>query len=181
MKIERLETHDRLIQLQKEQALNIAKGLDDCLKKNPLSVALQDKSPYIYVFAHVRTADDSVTKKMVWQPRLTKPRATLNSYLFRIKSKTDVAEICWLLPPRETWSQYEKGKITEHPDVLWSIEQFKTNRAHLESSFKDDHSDEIARNIYRSVAKDFDEDKLRKQTSCINKSANFVKNKLLLS
>lgn len=170
MKIERLETHDRLLQLHKQQALNISQGLEDCLRKNPVSVALQDKSSYIYVFAHPRTHEDGVTKRMLWQPRLTKPKASLNSYLFRVKSNTDVAEICWLLPPRETWSQYEKGKITENTYVLESIERFTNHRAELEAPFEDDLREDICKNIYKAIAREFDEDKQMKQQSGINKA-----------
>src|ERR1700682_5598941 len=99
MKIERLETHDRLQKLHKEQALNVAQGCEDCLKKNPLSLALQEKSGYIYIFAHPRTGEDGRTKTMFWQPRLSKPAAQTNSYLFRVRSYTDEIEIIWMIPP----------------------------------------------------------------------------------
>jgi len=46
MKINRLEAHDRLIHFKKDQEANIFQGLDDCLKKNPLSLALQARSIY---------------------------------------------------------------------------------------------------------------------------------------
>ena len=111
MKINRLETHDRLIHFKAEQSLNIAQGANDCLTKNRLSLALQERSPYIYIFAHPRTADDGVNKRMLWQPRLTRPKAQTNSYLFRAKSHSDICEICWLLPPREMWKTYDKGTI----------------------------------------------------------------------
>src|SRR5215470_6737494 len=88
MKLNRLETHDRLQHFVQDQSKNIWQGADDCMKRNPLSLALQDRSPYIYIFAHPRTADDGVTKRMLWQPRLTKPQAQSNSYLFRAKSNS---------------------------------------------------------------------------------------------
>ena len=100
MKVDRLETHDRLLHFKKDQALNIAQGAEDCLKRNPLSLAIQSRSPYVYLFAHPRTADDGFTKRMLWQPRLTRPKAQTNSYLFRAQSNSDVIEVCWLLPPR---------------------------------------------------------------------------------
>jgi len=160
MKIDRLETHDRLVQLHKKQAINLNKGADDCLKKNRLSIGLQQYSPYIYLFAHPRTADDGITKKMFWQPRLTKPQAQTNSYLFRAISNTDRMEICWLLPPKETWNQYKKGNVTEHEFVNWSIQQFLTNKTQLEASFEDDLNDEVVKNIYRRVSSDIDEENL---------------------
>lgn len=164
MKIHKLDAHDRLLHLQKEQALNLSQGAEDCLKKNDLSIKLQQYSTYIYLFAHPRTADDGVTKRMIWQPRLSKPYAQTNSYLFRATSNTDLMEICWLLPPREMWSQYKKGNITQNEWVTWSIDQFLHNRKQLEEPFKDDLSDEIAKNIMIKVASEMDEENLMKKT-----------------
>lgn len=160
MKLNRLETHDRLIQLHKEQALNVSQGAQDCLKKNPLSIALQTYSPYIYIYAHPRTAEDGFTKRMIWQPRLSKPCANTNSYLFRAISNTDQMEICWLLPPEDTWLQYKKGNVTEHELVNWSIDQYIRNRKELEKPFADDLSDEQCKNIYKRVAIEMDEEKM---------------------
>jgi len=160
MKIDRLETHDRLLHFKKDQALNISQGAEDCLKKNPLSLALQQRSPYVYLFAHPRTSDDGVTKRMIWQPRLSRPRAQTNSYLFRAQSNTDNMEICWLLPPRETWGQYQKGKVTESEVVLWSIAQFLHNRDDLEKPLSDDLSEEFSKSIYMRVASEMDEEKM---------------------
>lgn len=152
MKINRLETHDRLEHFIKDQSINIAQGATDCLKKNPLSLQLQDRSPYIYLFAHPRTADDGVTKKMYWQPRLTKPQAQTNSYLFRARSKSDLIEVCWLLPPEEMWGQYDKGNITENELVIWSIDQYKNNKHKLESREPDDLSDGLIKMIYKELS-----------------------------
>lgn len=151
MKIDRLETHDRLLHFKKDQEVNIFHGADDCLKKNSLSLALQEKSPYIYIFAHPRTSDDGLKKRMLWQPRLTKPLPQTNSYLFRAESKTDILEICWLLPPRELWNQYKTGQVTEHPIVLWSIDQFTNNRDGLGQPYPSDLSDEKVKEIYRMI------------------------------
>lgn len=152
MKLNRLETHDRLLHFKKDQAINISKGVEDCLKRNPLSLALQDKSPYLYIFVHPRTADDGVTKKMYYQPRLTKPEAQTNSYLFRAKSKTDVLEVCWLLPPEEMWKQYKKGNVTEDESILWSINQFRSNKQDLEKKDPEDLPEERIKSIYIEVA-----------------------------
>lgn len=162
MKINRLEAHDRLGHLRSDQSINVSKGAEDCLKKNSLSLKLQEKSPYIYLFAHPRTCDDGVTKKMFWQPRLTKPKPQTNSYLFRAISNSDTIEICWLLPPREMWSQYEDGKVTANPDVMWSIDQFVNHRAALEKSDPEDLSEAKAKSIYLEVAKEMDQEKMFK-------------------
>ena len=161
MKLNRLETHDRLIHLYKDQALNISQGAEDCLKKNALSVALQERSPYIYIFAHPRTHDNGVTKRMIWQPRLTKPIPDTNSYCFRAISKTDNMEICWMIPPREQWGQYKKGNVTEHEIVQWSIQQYEHNRAFLGKKEPDDLDDETIRKIYTIVYTELKQDEMR--------------------
>ena len=157
MKIQRLETHDRLEHFVKDQSNNIAQGASDCLKINPLSLALQEKSPYIYIFAHPRTMDDGVTKKMLWQPRLGRPTPQTNSYLFRAQSKSDVVEICWLLPPQEMWPQYKKGNVTEHDTVLWSIAQYVGNKENLAKAHPQDFSKEKINEILRTIAREMEE------------------------
>jgi hypothetical protein len=158
MKINRLETHDRLKHLILEQSCNLQQGADDCLKLNPLSLALQTRSSYIYIFAHPRTCDDGVTKKMFWQPRLSKPCPQTNSYLFRAKSNTDIVEICWLLPPRETWNQYKKGNVTESSSVFWSIYQYINNRIQLGKPFPEDLPEQRICQILREIALEMDQD-----------------------
>lgn len=159
MKVNRLETHDRLEYLKKDQSINIFQGAEDCMKKNKLSLALQDKSPYIYIFAHPRTADDGVNKVMYWQPRLTKPEAQTNSYLFRAQSKTDLIEVCWLLPPEEMWPQYKMGNVTEHRDVLWSINHYVQNKKDLERAEPGDLNQERGSQIYREVILDLKQER----------------------
>lgn len=151
MKINRLETHDRLQHLIKDQSINIYQGAEDCLKKNPLSLAIQERSPYIYIFAHPRTHDNGVDKVMYWQPRLSIPEPQTNSYLFRAISKTDIIEVCWMIPPREMWEQYKKGNVTESNWAFWSIEQFKDNRNNLKHPHPDDFSEEKASLIMQEV------------------------------
>lgn len=158
MKLNRLETHDRLDHLKKDQSINIAIGAAECLQKNRLSLGLQQYSPYIYLFAHPRTADDGFTKRMLWQPRLTKPKAQTNSYLFRAHSNTDLMEICWLLPPKEMWGQYKKGNVTEHEYVQWSILMYQNHKDELEKPFVNDLSEEACKNIYQKVALEIDEE-----------------------
>src|SRR5260221_7414673 len=119
MKVNILEAHDRQQHLMKEQAINISQGVEDCLKQNSFSLALQTYSSYIYIFVHPRTSEDGSTKTMYYQPRLTKPEAQTNSYLFRAKSHSDIVEVCWLLPNEEIWGQHAKGNVTESEIVEW--------------------------------------------------------------
>lgn len=151
MKIDRFETHDRYAHFLKEQDVNIAKGAEDCLKRNDLSLALQEKSPYIYIFAHSRTSDDGSGKRMLWQPRLSRPHPQTNSYLFRARSKTDEIEVCWIIPPREMWGQYKKGNVTESEVVNWSIAQFTENKKQLGMPDPDDLPEERGRQILAQV------------------------------
>lgn len=151
MKINRIETYYRNKHLLEDQAVNVFQGAEDCLKKNPLSLAIQERSPYIYIFAHPRTAEDGVTKEMYWQPRLSIPKAQTNSYLFRAISKTDNVEVVWLIPPREHWDQYKKGNVTQDPTVEWSITQFKTNREGLEKAHPQDLPEETTKMMLKRV------------------------------
>jgi len=151
MKVNILEAHDRLLHFKKDQEANIFQGAEDCLKKNEDSLFYQDRSPYVYIFAHPRTADDGVTKRMLWQPRLEKPAAQTNSYLFRATSHTDIIETMWLIPPREMWPQYSKGKVTENDVAIWSINEFINNKAGLEKDEPDDLPKEKAKQILREL------------------------------
>lgn len=151
MRVNRLEAHDRYQHLIKDQSQNVFQGAEDCMKKNPLSLAIQDKSPYVYIFGHPRTADDGVTKVMYWQPRLSIPPVQPNSYLFRATSKTDLIEVIWLIPPKEMWGQYKKGNVTEDQTVEWCINQFKNNKQILERPHAEDFPEYRARAILQQI------------------------------
>jgi len=151
MKIHRLETHDRLLHLKKDQSINIFKGAEDCLKKNPLSLAIQEKCPYVYLFAHPRTCEDGVTKAMYWQPRISRPKPETNSYCFRAKSKTDQVTVCWLLPPREMWSEYICGRVTQDDMTVWSINQFRFHFNQLAQPDPEDLSEERGNQVLSQI------------------------------
>ena len=173
MKLNRLETHDRYQHFIKDQSINIFKGVEACLKENELSLAIQEKSPYVYLFAHPRTADDGVTKRMLWQPRLSIPEAQENSYLFRATSKTDIIEVRWLLPPKATWPQFKKGNITESDIVSWSINQYKNHITDLIAPHPDDMPEEQARAIMKSIIDErLDDIRSRKVVSKLEKLLN---------
>jgi hypothetical protein len=159
MRLNRLDTHDRFLFVKKKQELNVFKGAEDCLKTNSLSLALQEKSPYIYIFAHPRTSPDGITKVLYWQPRLSKPKCELNSYLFRAESKTDLVEVCWILPPKEQWSTFKKGNMFASDLIQWSIEQYTKNKVSLESPDPQDVSDSRGHEIMLSIVAEMQKDK----------------------
>ena len=180
MKLNRLETHDRLQHLKEDQSEVISRGAVECLKTNPFSLALQEKSPYIYIFAHGRTIDlderiaifnedlkrsltefsykriyqrleDVPTLRLLWSPRLSIPEAQENSYLFRSDSKTDLLETIWMIPARELWDQYKKGNLTQHNVCLYSINRFVLDKAGLETPHPKDMPEEQAKTILKAV------------------------------
>lgn len=163
MKLNRLETHDRLIYLKQNQSKTVQQGAEDCLKKNFDSVWFQDRCHYIYIFGHARTTDDGLNKRLLWQSRLSKPKMEPNSYLFRAQSKSDMMEICWILPPMETWNQYKKGNVVEHRDIIWSIDQYKTNREKMSQPYPDDLSDHIAKQLLLELATEKEQEAKRKK------------------
>jgi hypothetical protein len=151
MKLNVLDTHDRLLELHKTLPKIISQGAEECLKRNPDSLAIQAKCPYVYIFAHPRTMEDGATKRMLWQPRISKPIPEPNSYLFRAISNTDTIEVIWLLPAMETWGQHQKRNITESDKVQWSIAMYLHNRNELKRPHPQDWSEEHGKIIFMEI------------------------------
>lgn len=145
-KLNRLETHDRF-EFLKEQKFDISECCQDLIKQRPFG-----DHPF-YIFAHTRTDDDGVTKRLIWQPRLTKPKAQTNSMLFKAYPGTDLIKIIWMVPARELWEQFKKGLMTENKTVCDSINSFQNNRKKLEEPEPDDLSDEQIKKIYEEISK----------------------------
>ncbi len=144
MKIDLLDAHDRLKHFKKHNH-----SIDECCQH------LIDQAPFgnrpFYIFAHSRTDDDGVKTRMIWQPRLTRPKAQTNSMLFKGHPGTDVIKVIWIIPKRELWQQFEKGKITENETVFNSIHSFIHNREALEMSDQEDPSDQEINAIYTEL------------------------------
>lgn len=145
MKLNRLETHDRLEHFIKQDF-----SIGECCQ------SLIDQRPFgdnaFYIFAHTRTDDDGVTKRLIWQPRLTKPKAQSNSMLFKAYPGSDIIKVLWVLPQIELWEQFEEGKVTASEIVMDSIKMFRENRQELERKENDDLSDEAIDCIYKSIS-----------------------------
>jgi hypothetical protein len=145
MKINPLDAHDRLLHFNK-QDFDIAQCVQDLVNKRPFG-----NNPF-YIFAHTRTDDDGVTKRLIWQPRLTKPKAAPNSMLFKAYPGTDLIKVFWMIPAKEMWAQYQKGKLTENQTVCESIHDYNHNRTKLEEPESDDLTDDEIAKIYTEIS-----------------------------
>jgi hypothetical protein len=145
VKINPLDAHDRYEHLTK-QSFDIAECCQDLINQRPFG-----DHPF-YIFAHARTEEDGATKRLIWQPRLTKPKAQTNSMLFKAYPGTDLIKVIWMIPARELWGQYAKGKLTENKTVSESIYDFQNNRNKLEEKEADDMTDEQVDIIYKEIS-----------------------------
>lgn len=145
MKINPLDAHDRYEHFTK-QSFDIAECCQDLINQRPFG-----DHPF-YIFAHARTEEDGATKRLIWQPRLTKPNAQTNSMLFKAYPGTDIIKVIWMIPARELWEQYEKGKLTQNKTVYDSIQDFQFNRNKLEEKEPDDMTDEQASAVYGEIS-----------------------------
>lgn len=145
MKISILDAHDRLKHLKK-QSFDIAECCQNLVNQRPFG-----HHPF-YIFAHTRTDDDGVRKRLIWQPRLTKPKAQTNSMLFKAYPGSDNIKVIWMIPAPEMWGQYKKGNLTENQTVSEDIDAFLNHREKLEAREDDDLSDSEIDAIYRDLA-----------------------------
>lgn len=164
MKINRLETHDRLLEFQK-QGDEISKGCQDCINSRPAEF----KNHPFYIFAHKREIGiderfslminhniSDITKvpthRLIWMPRLKKPEAQTNSMLFKYYPQEDVIKVIWIIPEVETWDQSTKGKMLENNIVSESVHLFKTDKSKLEMDEEDDLPEITIQAIYKEMA-----------------------------
>jgi hypothetical protein len=162
MKITRTDAHDRFSFYQK-QDFDIAACCQNLIDKRPFG-----DYPF-YIFAHARTLgldekiklyssgkyatlDQVPEKTIIWQPRLTKPKAQTNSMLFKAYPGSDNIKVIWVIPPKELWEQFKKGNMTENETICISIHDFEHNRDQLEAKEYDDLPDETIDRIYREIS-----------------------------
>jgi len=144
MKVNILDAHDRFQHFTK-QNFSIADCCQDLINQRPFG------EHAFYIFAHPRTDDDGISKRLIWQPRLTKPRAQTNSMLFKAYPGTDIIKVIWMIPDRTLWSQFRKGNVTENQTVAQSIHDFQFNRGELEKKEDDDLEDHEIAAIYQMI------------------------------
>lgn len=174
--INRSETHDRLLQF-KQQEDYISKGCQECIDQRPEEFTM----PF-YIFAHQRTIEtderysifnqdifyeinfpgyirkyksfaEVPTARLIWAPRLTKPTPQSNSMLFKYYPEEDQIKILWIIPARELWDQFMKGKLTESEIVVNSIHDFQFDREKMAAPEADDISEERVKAIYEDIKK----------------------------
>lgn len=161
MKINKLDAHDRYKHFS-GQTFFIEECCQDMLKQKPFG----DHS--FYIFAHARTDDDGANKRLIWQPRLTKPKAQTNSMLLKVSPLTDVVLWIWNIPARELWQEFKKDNMLENQFIWESIEKFKTNREKLEEPEKDDPSpSEVQRILFEFQPQLFKRETLPKELQVI--------------
>jgi len=147
MKVNILDAHDRWIQYNK-QSDYISKGCIDCINNRPKEF---ENHPF-YIFAHARTHENGVTKRLLWQPRLSKPKSQTNSMLFKAYPPSDKIKVIWMIPDRNMWSTYSKNNLTESQIICDSIQLFQFNRETLEAKESDDLLDYQIKDIYDQMS-----------------------------
>ncbi len=145
IRIDRLETHDRL-QHFTSQNFSISECCQDLINQKPFG-----NYPF-YIFAHARTDENVSIKRLIWQPRLSRPKPQTNSMLFKAYPGTDIIKIIWMIPERELWDSFKKDQITANPDILESINAFEYNRESLEKPEDDDLTDQEIASIYTDLS-----------------------------
>lgn len=145
MKLNHLDVHDRLLDF-KSKTFDIGECCQDLINQRPFG------EHSFYIFAHARTEEDGSTKRLIWQPRLTKPKAQTNSMLFKAYPGKDTVKVIWMIPAREMWYQFRQGTLFESQIICESIEAFEHDRQKLECREEDDLSDEKIDDIYKQIS-----------------------------
>lgn len=163
MKIKITDAHDRF-QHFTSQSFDIGACCQSLIDQRPFG-----KYPF-YIFAHARTLgldekvklysagkyasiDEVPEKTIIWQPRLTKPSAQTNSMLFKAYPPSDNIKVIWIIPAREMWEQFTKGKMTENKTVCDSIYDYLHDIEKLEAPEEDDLPDSEIDMIYREISR----------------------------
>lgn len=144
MKLNILDTHDRLKSFTKQNF-----DISECCQN------LIDQRPFghysFYIFSHTRTMEDGSTKRLIWQPRLTKPKSQTNSMLFKAYPGSDLIKVIWMIPDRALWDQYTSGKMMQNKTVCDSIYDFQFHREKLDAKEEDDLDDDEINLVYTSL------------------------------
>lgn len=176
LKINPLDAHDRHLHFTK-QTDSISECIQSIVNRRPYG-----NYPF-YIFVHSRTVgmDEKISlynedlyksisdpdykrlyndlsdvpeARIIWQPRLTKPLSQPNSMLFKAYPGSDNIKILWMIPKKELWGQYDKGKVTESNETYISIQNFIHHRHELDAPEKDDLTDAEINKVYEEISMD---------------------------
>lgn len=104
-----------------------------------------------YIHSFTKDTENPNVVRFIHHPRLTKPKASPNTKLFRVNPKSPgEVEVMWILPGQESLNLFKKGKIFEDEVISESIDKFLKNPSSLSQKEPDDLSDEEIRRIYSS-------------------------------
>ena len=145
MNVDILDAHDRHKHFT-SQNFQISECVQDMIDREPFG-----PNRAFYIFAHARTDDDGSTKRLIWQPRLTKPEPQTNSMLFKVFPPSDEVEIIWMIPDRALWPQFQREFVTGCSIIEQSIFDFLHARDRLTRPDKEDPTDEEIRDVYKAI------------------------------
>ena len=148
MKLNRLETHDRLEWFKKSQV-----ELDNFIQKMHVEEPFGDR-PY-YIFTIKRTVGKDEKVALVQQgtydsientpeafleisARLTRPEAAPNTTLTKIYPGKDYCKTIWNLPEPRYWDQYVSNTMFADDFITKSIFQYISNQKQMEAPERDD-------------------------------------------
>jgi len=138
------------VQFVKEQS---EKGYVDCLQD------IIGKAPFgnrhFYIFSFMKRVDDTQgIKRMIHQPRLTKPEPVPGSTLIRVHPRNpEEAKIMWTLPNEEAFGLYKQGKIFGNEFVHECVQRYLKNPMEMCRPEPGDMLEEEIYDYYKQKAK----------------------------
>jgi len=180
MRLDRLETHDRLLDVQKKNLNTITSGLEECIKNRPAAFTHR----HFYIHVHKRTVgldekiailqqdirevllnpllnrrfhriEDIPELRVIYMPRATRPIPSENSMLFRcFPQDGNALEPIWIIPEESTWPNYAKGMIMNDEFIAECIEIFKTNPSFFCKTDELDYNEEELKKIRIEIGKE---------------------------
>jgi hypothetical protein len=131
---------------------NSEKNYSECIQNLIMSAPFGAHK--FYIFSFIKRVDDaSGIKKMIHQPRLTKPEPIPGGTLMRVDPRDPyTATLLWTLPNDQNFNLYKKGKMYADPFVHECIERFKKNPKEMMRPEVDDLTDEQIREIYKDMS-----------------------------
>lgn len=156
MNVNRFDAHDRLKHVTR-QDFSIGECCQDIINKRPFG-----NNPY-YIWAHSRQDDNPGVRRIIWQPRLTRPNASSNSMLFRVQPPSESIEIIWIIPDSSLWDNFAPGKLSHNELINGFIQQYRRDKKYLEEPHKDDLTDARAHQVYQDLIHTAKYDKMMSQ------------------